>query len=65
MIQDLIQANVIHVDSQGKLLSRWSDEGRPHRFVWRITKEAGSLDQGSALVCWTVERNDGYLNADT
>lgn len=66
VIQDLIQVNIIHVDDNSHLLNRWEDESRPVPELFGVLpKEAGSLDQGSALVCWTVERNDGYLNADT
>jgi CRISPR-associated protein Csd1 len=66
VIQDLIQANIVHVDSEGKLLNRWNDETKTAPDLFGVLpKEAGRLDQGSALICWTVERNDSYLNADT
>jgi CRISPR-associated protein Csd1 len=66
VIQDLIQAHIVYVDDEGVLLNRWVDESKPAPDLFGVLpKEGGSLDQGSALVCWTVERNDGYLNADT
>jgi CRISPR-associated protein Csd1 len=50
------------------LLKKWSSEATPEQPIPSIfkvlPKEGGELDQGSALVCWTVEA-EGDPNADT
>ncbi len=54
VVADLLQYGVLHAEN-GVLLTKWqSSEDAPLLFKV-LPKEAGSLDQGSALVCWTVE----------
>ena len=66
VIRDLVEANIIHLNNNGKLLSNWPDDSKTAPVLFTVLpKEGGQLDQGSALVCWSVERSDGYLNADT
>lgn len=59
VIQDLIQAKLVFVDDENKLLTSWTkqvDTENPVPTLFRVLpKEKGILDQGSALVCWTVE----------
>lgn len=64
VIADLIAQHILFVDVNNKLLTEWnSDDEQPTLFKV-LPKDKGKLDQGSALVCWTVEvANDP--NADT
>lgn len=59
VIQDLIQQQIVFVDDGEKLLTSWTntvDAEHPVPALFRVLpKEKGTLDQGSALVCWTVE----------
>ena len=68
VIQDLTNAGVCFVDDNNELLASWpyevTDEKPIPTLFKSLPKEKGLLDQGSALVCWTVE-NDGDLPAET
>lgn len=54
VVADLIEQGVLHV-ADGILLTKWQGDNEPPLLFKVLPKEAGSLDQGSALVCWTVE----------
>lgn len=57
VIRDLLANNIVFVDSDNVLLTQWnSDEGEAPVLFKVLPKEKGMLDQGSALVCWTVEK---------
>ncbi|PPK74433.1 CRISPR-associated Csd1 family protein [Methylobacter tundripaludum] len=65
VIQDLLAHNIVFVGPDDKLLSQWnSDAGETPSLFKVLPKEKGLLDQGSALVCWTVEKASDP-NADT
>jgi CRISPR-associated protein Csd1 len=54
VVADLVKHGILHSED-GVLLTRWDkDEEQPPIFKI-LPKEKGQLDQGSALVCWTVE----------
>jgi len=56
VIQDLVACQIAWLDSNGKLLRVWPDQdGEPPLLFKVLPKEKGTLDQGNALVCWTVE----------
>lgn len=57
VIADLVGHNILFLDSNNLLLDQWiSDNDNPPAAIFRVLpKEKGILDQGSALVCWTVE----------
>ena len=59
VIADLICSKIVYVDANKVLLTHWlRDETKDHPapLLFKILpKEKGILDQGSALVCWTVE----------
>jgi CRISPR-associated protein Csd1 len=63
--EDLIQANILFVNDQKKLLTQWSNEAlaTPEIFT-TLTKQEGELEQGNALICWTVE-SPGILETCT
>ncbi len=57
VVKDLIENNVLFVDGEGSLLLNWpkdSEDEAPKIFKV-LPKEKGLLDQGNALVCWSVE----------
>ncbi len=59
VIQDLINAKVCFVDAENRLMTSWPEEEakeQPAPALFKVLpKEEGKLDQGNALVCWTVE----------
>lgn len=65
VIEDLVSHKIVFVDIENKLITNWTDKTNPAPSLFSVLpKERGELDQGSAMVCWTVE-SDGYLEADT
>lgn len=63
VVADLIKHQILH-EKDGVLLTQWdSKEPAPDIFSV-LPKEKGILDQGSALVCWTVNM-PGVNQADT
>lgn len=68
VIKDLIDQKVVFIGDDGVLLTSWTsavDDSNPIPTLFKVLpKEKGLLDQGSALVCWTVEI-DSDPNADT
>lgn len=68
VIEDLIRANVLHVDNNNQLLTRWENDTKdnPAPLIFKILpKEKGQIEQGNALVCWTVEVDNEPTNAKT
>ncbi len=68
VIEDLINAQIIFIDEQQKLLTNWpceSAEENSNPLIFKVLpKDKGQIDQGSALVCWTIEK-EGDLNSDS
>ncbi len=57
VIQDLVNLKILHVDADNKLLTTWEGQEDEQPTLFKVLpKEKGTLDQGSALVCWTVEK---------
>lgn len=54
VVADLLRHGVLHAEN-GVLLTKWQSSAEVPLLFKVLPKEAGSLDQGSALVCWTVE----------
>lgn len=57
VIEDLINARIVHIDENQKLLSNWPheiNEDKPLPLLFKVLPSAG-FDQGSALVCWSVQ----------
>lgn len=54
VVADLVKCGVLYVEN-GVLLTKWQSSDDTPLLFKVLPKEAGSLDQGSALVCWTVE----------
>ncbi|TRW91278.1 type I-C CRISPR-associated protein Cas8c/Csd1 [Candidatus Methylobacter oryzae] len=65
VIADLLAHRIVHVGPDNVLLTQWnSEDGETPKLFKVLPKEKGALDQGSALVCWTVEAGTDP-NADT
>jgi len=67
VVEDLLKAYILHVGEDGSLLTFWpeeNDEDMPLIFKVlpvipknkRRNKEKPEIEQGDALVCWTVEK---------
>ncbi len=56
VVQDLVLESILHLSDQNFLLTKWEDENTEQPALFRLLpKEKGVLDQGNAMVCWTVE----------
>lgn len=56
VIADLLAQHIVFVDADNRLLDQWPGGGDTQPPLFRVLpKDKGKLDQGSALVCWTVE----------
>jgi len=65
VIRDLLDHKIVFAGPDNVLLTQWnSDNGEAPALFKVLPKEKGKLDQGSALVCWTVESGSD-ANADT
>lgn len=54
VVSDLIKYGVLHAVG-GELLTKWQEGSEAPAIFKLLPKDKGSLDQGSALVCWSVE----------
>jgi len=71
VISDLISEKIVWVDDKNQLLTKWPQDGNEPSLFKVLPKrksstnqEQSSTNQGSALVCWTVEF-PGNPNSDT
>lgn len=56
VIEDLVAHHIVWLDASGNLLKAWPHEGGEPPLLFKVLpKDKGTLDQGNALVCWTVE----------
>jgi CRISPR-associated protein Csd1 len=58
VIADLLEHHVLHADSAGHLLTRWSNPDSPPALFKMLTATAGERNQRAAVVRWTVELRD-------
>lgn len=58
VIEDLVNAKVCYLDIDNQLLTSWQSETTeesPLPLLFKVLpKERGELDQGNAMICWTV-----------
>ncbi|MDO9215615.1 MAG: type I-C CRISPR-associated protein Cas8c/Csd1 [Methylococcales bacterium] len=65
IIADLVERKILHLDADNQLLTTWEGQEGEQPLLFKVLpKEKGTLDQGSALVCWTVEK-EGYKPSET
>lgn len=55
VIADLVEAGILHVDINNRLLDQWEGEDETPRIFKVLPKTRKLTDQGSALVAWSVE----------
>ncbi|NQT55815.1 MAG: type I-C CRISPR-associated protein Cas8c/Csd1 [Desulfobacteraceae bacterium] len=68
VVENLVSANVLYVDDNNELLADWPheiDKDNPVPLIFKVLpvlpkekrkqKDRSEIEQGSALVCWTVE----------
>ncbi len=56
VVKDLIDSAVLHISNKNELLTRWLDTEIDPPLIFKVLpKEAGELDQGNALIFWSVE----------
>jgi len=60
VVRDLIENNILYVDDKNNLFSSWpKDSNDDTPLIFKVLpKEKGKLDQGNALVCWSIELGD-------
>lgn len=64
VVKDLIESNILFVDDGGSLRLSWpkSSIDESPKIFKVLPKEKGLLDQGNALVCWSVEIKDDPIS---
>lgn len=56
VIADLIKHGICHIDENQTLLTSWDNPDQPVPLLLKVLpKEKGQVEQGSALVCWSIE----------
>ena len=55
VVADLIRAGIFQLDENGKIASKWEQEGEAPAIFSVLPKTKGEIEYGSALVCWSVE----------
>lgn len=56
VIRDLVAQKIAWLDNSNILLKTWCEEDGEAPLLFKVLpKDKGMLDQGNALVCWTVE----------
>ena len=59
VIEDLIKETIVYINADNVLLTQWnSDNGEAPALFKLLPKDKGVLDQGSALVCWSVHQEN-------
>ena len=56
VVKDLLARRILWADENGVLLTSWLTSTEPPPKIFSVLpKESGQLEQGNALVCWTVQ----------
>jgi len=55
---DLVSAGILSIDLDGQLLTKWEQNTNPPPLFKVSPKVNGAINQGAALVCWSVEDSD-------
>ena len=54
LISDLVNEKVLHLGTDGTLLTRWTNEGQAPDIFRFLTAKEGARDQGDAFIRWQV-----------
>ena len=60
---DLIKEKILHIDSDGKLLTRWTGENQAPDLFRLLTAKSGERDQGDAFIRWHVREANNPCTA--
>jgi CRISPR-associated protein Csd1 len=63
VVADLVKDKILHVDSEGKLLTRWIGAGQAPDLFRLLTAKAGERDQGDAFIRWHVREANNPCTA--
>lgn len=63
VVADLVKDKILHVDSEGKLLTRWIGVGQAPDLFRLLTAKAGERDQGDAFIRWHVREANNPCTA--
>ena len=63
VVADLVREKVLHIDSAGKLLTRWTGENQAPDLFRLLTAKAGERDQGDAFIRWHVREANNPCTA--
>lgn len=54
VVNDLVKEKLLHIDTSGKLLTRWKDASKSPEIFSLLTPKEGKKDQGDAFIRWNV-----------
>lgn len=63
IIEDLVRERIVHLDSDGKLLTSWERDSPKPELFRNLTAKKGEYDQGDAVIRWRVEKIGDPLSA--
>lgn len=63
VVADLVKEKILHVDSEGKLLTRWIGADQAPDLFRLLTAKAGERDQGDAFIRWHVREANNSCTA--
>nr|MDA3786532.1 type I-C CRISPR-associated protein Cas8c/Csd1 [Deltaproteobacteria bacterium] len=65
VVRDLADNSVLHIDENAMLFRKWPENnGEPPAIFKVLPKNKGDIEQGDALICWSVE-SDGEPDSAT
>lgn len=63
VVADLVREQVLHIGTDGKLLTRWTSNTQAPELFRVLTAKAGERDQGDAFIRWHVRESDNLCTA--
>lgn len=63
VVADLVKEKILHIDSDRKLLTRWTGENQGPDLFRLLTAKAGERDQGDAFIRWHVREANNPCTA--
>ncbi len=63
VVADLVKEKILHIDSDGKLLTRWTGGDQAPDLFRLLTAKAGERDQGDAFIRWHVREANNPCTA--
>lgn len=63
LVSDLVKEKVLHLGTDGKLLTRWDSEAETPDIFRLLTAKDGEREQGDAFIRWHVRENNNLCTA--